>query len=124
MATANSNTNLAASTRSLYRGGEQAAGPPPPRRYSTCRASAPGSGALKRNSVPCAGQRNYPTLQATALAQDRRGSAAAHIHYGLNIPAGTPDRPPSGLLDASPPPTGEARGLGDATMSDGTVVDS
>uniref|UniRef100_A0A8C5AKY7 Voltage-dependent T-type calcium channel subunit alpha n=1 Tax=Gadus morhua TaxID=8049 RepID=A0A8C5AKY7_GADMO len=53
-----------------------------------------------RNSVPFAGpgQKNYPTLQATALAEARRGSAAAHIHYGLNIPAGTPDRRPS-MLD-------------------------
>uniref|UniRef100_A0A8C5BLU5 Voltage-dependent T-type calcium channel subunit alpha n=1 Tax=Gadus morhua TaxID=8049 RepID=A0A8C5BLU5_GADMO len=80
MATANSDTHLAVSAAPL--------GGPPRRSYSTTRASAPGSGAMKRNSVPFAGpgQKNYPTLQATALAEARRGSAAAHIHYGLNIP--------------------------------------
>ncbi|CAL8307361.1 unnamed protein product [Boreogadus saida] len=98
MATANSDTHLVVSAAPL--------GGPPRRSYSITRASAPGSGAMKRNSVPFAGpgQKNYPTLQATALAEARRGSAAAHIHYGLNIPAGTPDRRPS-MLDAGPPAT-------------------
>ncbi|RVE55654.1 hypothetical protein OJAV_G00234160 [Oryzias javanicus] len=50
------------------------------------------SKTMKRNSVPFAapGPKNYPTLQARALAESRRGSAAAstlsNISCSLNMP--------------------------------------
>uniref|UniRef100_A0A3Q3W3B7 Voltage-dependent T-type calcium channel subunit alpha n=1 Tax=Mola mola TaxID=94237 RepID=A0A3Q3W3B7_MOLML len=55
-------------------------------------APAPMSRVMKRNSVPFAapGPKNYPTLQAQALAESRRGSAAAstlsNLNFNLNIP--------------------------------------
>uniref|UniRef100_A0A8C4F5I4 Voltage-dependent T-type calcium channel subunit alpha n=1 Tax=Dicentrarchus labrax TaxID=13489 RepID=A0A8C4F5I4_DICLA len=61
--------------------------------------------AMKRNSVPFAapGPKNYPTLQTRALAESRRGSAAAstltNISFNLNIPPMPLERRPSSLLD-------------------------
>uniref|UniRef100_A0A7N6AEG1 Voltage-dependent T-type calcium channel subunit alpha n=1 Tax=Anabas testudineus TaxID=64144 RepID=A0A7N6AEG1_ANATE len=55
-------------------------------------APAPTSRAMKRNSVPFAAPvpKNYPTLQARALAESRRGSVTAstltNINFNLNIP--------------------------------------
>nr|CBN81174.1 T calcium channel alpha 1G subunit variant 88 [Dicentrarchus labrax] len=68
-------------------------------------APAPMSRAMKRNSVPFAapGPKNYPTLQTRALAESRRGSAAAstltNISFNLNIPPMPLERRPSSLLD-------------------------
>ncbi|CAL8282606.1 unnamed protein product [Merluccius merluccius] len=132
MATANSDTNLAArpsgeplggsaSTRSLCHTADRnldsvrlspsptSVGPPSPgplfRPHSLSRVPAPGSRAMKRNSVPFVGPgpKNYPTLQATALAESRRGSAAANVQYGLNIPAVNPERRPWSLVDTRTP---------------------
>uniref|UniRef100_A0A3Q4HDD5 Voltage-dependent T-type calcium channel subunit alpha n=1 Tax=Neolamprologus brichardi TaxID=32507 RepID=A0A3Q4HDD5_NEOBR len=65
-------------------------------------APAPKSRAIKRNSVPFAapGPKNYPTLQAQALAESRRGSIAAStlMNINLNIPPMPQDRRPSSLL--------------------------
>uniref|UniRef100_I3KUE6 Voltage-dependent T-type calcium channel subunit alpha n=1 Tax=Oreochromis niloticus TaxID=8128 RepID=I3KUE6_ORENI len=62
-------------------------------------APAPKSRAIKRNSVPFAapGPKNYPTLQARALAESRRGSIAASTltNINLNIPPMPQDRRPS-----------------------------
>uniref|UniRef100_A0A668TI05 Voltage-dependent T-type calcium channel subunit alpha n=1 Tax=Oreochromis aureus TaxID=47969 RepID=A0A668TI05_OREAU len=62
-------------------------------------APAPKSRAIKRNSVPFAapGPKNYPTLQAWALAESRRGSIAASTltNVNLNIPPMPQDRRPS-----------------------------
>ncbi|XP_068439080.1 voltage-dependent T-type calcium channel subunit alpha-1G isoform X3 [Clinocottus analis] len=68
-------------------------------------APAPVSRAMKRNSVPFAapGPKNYPTLQVRALAESRRGSAAAstltNISFNLNIPPMSMERRPSSLVD-------------------------
>ncbi|XP_040923279.1 voltage-dependent T-type calcium channel subunit alpha-1G [Toxotes jaculatrix] len=63
----------------------------------------------KRNSVPFAapGPKNYPTLQARALAESRRGSVAAstltNISFNLNIPPMSLERRPSSLVEAHLP---------------------
>lgn len=70
-------------------------------------APAPKSRAIKRNSVPFAapGPKNYPTLQARALAESRRGSIAASTltNINLNIPPMPKDRRPSSLVDPLSP---------------------
>ncbi|XP_069563600.1 voltage-dependent T-type calcium channel subunit alpha-1G isoform X3 [Brachyistius frenatus] len=72
-------------------------------------APAPTSRIMKRNSVPFAapGPKNYPTLQARALAESRRGSAAAstlsNINFNLNIPPMPLERRPSLLVDTDAP---------------------
>ncbi|XP_044035263.1 voltage-dependent T-type calcium channel subunit alpha-1G isoform X2 [Siniperca chuatsi] len=72
-------------------------------------APAPMSRAMKRNSVPFAapGPKNYPTLQARALAESRRGSVAAstltNINFNLNIPPMPLERRPSSLVDTHTP---------------------
>ncbi|XP_041829601.1 voltage-dependent T-type calcium channel subunit alpha-1G isoform X3 [Melanotaenia boesemani] len=72
-------------------------------------APAPMSRAMKRNSVPFAapGPKNYPTLQARALAESRRGSIAAstltNISLNLNIPPMPLERRPSSLVDTLTP---------------------
>uniref|UniRef100_I3KUE7 Voltage-dependent T-type calcium channel subunit alpha n=1 Tax=Oreochromis niloticus TaxID=8128 RepID=I3KUE7_ORENI len=70
-------------------------------------APAPKSRAIKRNSVPFAapGPKNYPTLQARALAESRRGSIAASTltNINLNIPPMPQDRRPSSLVDPLSP---------------------
>ncbi|XP_031699954.1 voltage-dependent T-type calcium channel subunit alpha-1G isoform X4 [Anarrhichthys ocellatus] len=72
-------------------------------------APSPMSRAMKRNSVPFAapGPKNYPTLQARALAESRRGSAAAstltNISFNLNIPPMSLERRPSSLVDTRAP---------------------
>ncbi|XP_072230270.1 voltage-dependent T-type calcium channel subunit alpha-1G isoform X3 [Leuresthes tenuis] len=66
---------------------------------------APTSRAMKRNSVPFAapGPKNYPTLQARALEESRRGSVATstltNISFNLNIPPMPLERRPSSLVD-------------------------
>ncbi|KAM9336088.1 voltage-dependent T-type calcium channel subunit alpha-1G [Symphorus nematophorus] len=68
-------------------------------------APGPMSRAMKRNSVPFAapGPKNYPTLQARALAESRRGSVAAstvtNFNFNLNIPNMPMERRPSSLVD-------------------------
>ncbi|XP_070783230.1 voltage-dependent T-type calcium channel subunit alpha-1G [Enoplosus armatus] len=72
-------------------------------------APTPMSRAMKRNSVPFAalGSKNYPTLQARALAESRRGSAAAstltNINFSLNIPPMPLERRLSSLVDTHTP---------------------
>ncbi|XP_041819367.1 voltage-dependent T-type calcium channel subunit alpha-1G [Chelmon rostratus] len=72
-------------------------------------APAPISMAMKRNSVPFAapGPKNYPTLQARAQAESRRGSAAAgtltNINLSLNIPPMPSERRPSSPGDTHTP---------------------
>ena len=72
-------------------------------------APAPASRAMKRNSVPFAapGPKNYPTLQARALAESRRGSVAAstltNMSFNLNIPPMPLGRRPSTLVDTHNP---------------------
>ncbi|XP_034425651.1 voltage-dependent T-type calcium channel subunit alpha-1G isoform X6 [Hippoglossus hippoglossus] len=72
-------------------------------------APTPASRAMKRNSVPFAapGPKNYPTLQARALAESRRGSVAAstltNISFNLNIPPMPLGRRPSTLVDTHNP---------------------
>ena len=72
-------------------------------------ALAPMNRAMKRNSVPFAapGPKNYPTLQARALAESRRGSVAAstltNFGFNLNIPPMHPERRPSSLVDTHTP---------------------
>lgn len=72
-------------------------------------APAPMSRAMKRNSVPFAapGPKNYPTLQARALAESRRGSVAAstltNISFNLNIPPMPLERRPSSVVDTHSP---------------------
>uniref|UniRef100_A0A3B4FBI7 Voltage-dependent T-type calcium channel subunit alpha n=1 Tax=Pundamilia nyererei TaxID=303518 RepID=A0A3B4FBI7_9CICH len=70
-------------------------------------APVPKSRAIKRNSVPFAapGPKNYPTLQARALAESRRGSIAASTltNINLNIPPMPQDRRPSSLVDPLSP---------------------
>lgn len=72
-------------------------------------APAPTSRVMKRNSVPFAapGPKNYPTLQARALAESRRGSAAAstltNFSFNLNIPPMPLERRPSSLVDTHSP---------------------
>lgn len=71
----------------------------------TYLAPAPKSRVLKRNSVPFAAPapKNYPTLQARALAESRRGIIAAstltNISFNLNIPPLPLERRPSSLAD-------------------------
>ena len=70
---------------------------------------APTSRAMKRNSVPFAapGPKNYPTLQARALEESRRGSVATstltNISFNLNIPPMPLERRPSSLVDTRTP---------------------
>lgn len=72
-------------------------------------APVPMSRAMKRNSVPfvAPGPKNYPTLQARALAESRRGSVAAstltNINFNLNIPPMPLERRPSSLVDTHTP---------------------
>ncbi|XP_044194704.1 voltage-dependent T-type calcium channel subunit alpha-1G isoform X4 [Thunnus albacares] len=72
-------------------------------------APAPKSRAMKRNSVPFAapGPKNYPTLQARALAESRRGSVAAstltNISFNLNIPPMPLERRQQSLVDTHTP---------------------
>lgn len=72
-------------------------------------APTPMSRVMKRNSVPFAapGPKNYPTLQAQALAESRRGSAAAstlsNLNFNLNIPPVPLERRPSSLVDTNSP---------------------
>uniref|UniRef100_UPI0037E97459 voltage-dependent T-type calcium channel subunit alpha-1G isoform X3 n=1 Tax=Semicossyphus pulcher TaxID=241346 RepID=UPI0037E97459 len=72
-------------------------------------APAPMSRAMKRNSVPFAapGPKNYPTLQARALAESRRGSVAGstltNFSFNLNIPPMPLERRPSSLVDTHTP---------------------
>uniref|UniRef100_A0A3Q2QVZ3 Voltage-dependent T-type calcium channel subunit alpha n=1 Tax=Fundulus heteroclitus TaxID=8078 RepID=A0A3Q2QVZ3_FUNHE len=74
----------------------------------------PTSRAMKRNSVPFAapGPKNYPTLQARALAESRRGSVTAstitNLSFNLNIPPLHLERWPSSLMDT---PMGNTREL-------------
>nr|XP_043870993.1 voltage-dependent T-type calcium channel subunit alpha-1G-like isoform X1 [Solea senegalensis] len=71
-------------------------------------APAPVSRAMKRNSVPFAapGPKNYPTLQARALEEARRGSIATStltsINFNLNIPPNAMERR-STLVDTHSP---------------------
>ncbi|XP_013884518.1 voltage-dependent T-type calcium channel subunit alpha-1G, partial [Austrofundulus limnaeus] len=71
----------------------------------TYLAPAPKLRVMKRNSVPFAAPapKNYPTLQARALAESRRGSIAAstltNISFNLNIPPMPLERRPSSLVD-------------------------
>ncbi|KAG7254244.1 hypothetical protein CRUP_011989, partial [Coryphaenoides rupestris] len=140
VATANSDTNLTAlggdassSTRSLCHAAERnldslrlspspASLGPPSGPYSLSRVPAPGSRAMKRNSVPFAGPgpKNHPALPATALAESRRGSAAANIHCGLNIPAVNPERRPSSLVDTRTPTGQLSRQLSARDLSTGS----
>ncbi|XP_069373568.1 voltage-dependent T-type calcium channel subunit alpha-1G isoform X17 [Paralichthys olivaceus] len=82
---------------------------PAPTPSSFTLAPAPASRAMKRNSVPFAapGPKNYPTLQARALAESRRGSVAAstltNISFNLNIPPMPLGRRPSTLVDTQNP---------------------
>ncbi|XP_026171699.1 voltage-dependent T-type calcium channel subunit alpha-1G [Mastacembelus armatus] len=82
------------------------AGPAP---GSLSLAPASTSRAMKRNSVPFAapGPKNYPTLQARALAESRRGSVTAstltNINLNLNIPHIPLERRPSSLVDTHNP---------------------
>lgn len=72
-------------------------------------APTPTSKAMKRNSVPFAAPapKNYPTLQARALAESRRGSVAAstltNINFNLNIPRKPMERRPSSVVDTANP---------------------
>ncbi|CAJ1081166.1 voltage-dependent T-type calcium channel subunit alpha-1G [Xyrichtys novacula] len=72
-------------------------------------APAPMIRAMKRNSVPFAapGPKNYPTLQARALAESRRGSVAGstltNFSFNLNIPPMPLGRRPSSLVDTHTP---------------------
>ncbi|KAF3853173.1 hypothetical protein F7725_013861 [Dissostichus mawsoni] len=82
---------------------------PSPTSHSFPIAPAPMSKSMKRNSVPFAGPapKNYPTLQARALAESRRASAAAgtltNISFNLNIPPVPQERRPSSLVDTHTP---------------------
>ena len=82
---------------------------PSPTSHSFPIAPAPMSKSMKRNSVPFAGPapKNYPTLQARALAESRRASAAAgtltSISFNLNIPPVPQERRPSSLVDTHTP---------------------
>ncbi|XP_074519059.1 voltage-dependent T-type calcium channel subunit alpha-1G isoform X4 [Halichoeres trimaculatus] len=72
-------------------------------------APAPMPRAMKRNSVPFAapGPKNYPTLQARALAESRRGSVAGstltNFSFNLNIPPMPLERRPSSVVDTHTP---------------------
>ncbi|XP_065805349.1 voltage-dependent T-type calcium channel subunit alpha-1G isoform X6 [Labrus bergylta] len=72
-------------------------------------APAPMSRNMKRNSVPFAGPgpKNYPTLQARALAESRRGSVAGstltNFSFNLNIPPLPLERRPSSLVETHTP---------------------
>ncbi|CAK6974289.1 voltage-dependent T-type calcium channel subunit alpha-1G [Scomber scombrus] len=69
----------------------------------------PVSRSMKRNSVPFAapGPKNYPTLQARALAESRRGSVATstltNISFNLNIPPVPLERGPQSLVETQTP---------------------
>ncbi|XP_034564690.1 voltage-dependent T-type calcium channel subunit alpha-1G [Notolabrus celidotus] len=71
--------------------------------------TAPMSRTMKRNSVPFAapGPKNYPTLQARALAESRRGSVAGstftNFSFNLNIPPMPLERRPSSVVDPHTP---------------------
>ncbi|XP_037610915.1 voltage-dependent T-type calcium channel subunit alpha-1G isoform X4 [Sebastes umbrosus] len=118
--TATSDTNLAilsnpnsSSARSLFYAETLRCTPSPtnlgPNPGPFSLAPAPSSRAMKRNSVPFAapGPKNYPTLQARALAESRRGSCAAstltNISFNLNIPPTALERRPSSLVDTHTP---------------------
>ncbi|MEQ2217954.1 hypothetical protein XENOCAPTIV_026895 [Xenoophorus captivus] len=72
-------------------------------------APTPTSRVMKRNSVPFAapGPKNYPTLQARALAESRRGSVTAstltNLSFNLNIPPMHLERRPLSLVDTCTP---------------------
>ncbi|KAK5604348.1 hypothetical protein CRENBAI_019079 [Crenichthys baileyi] len=72
-------------------------------------APTPTSRVMKRNSVPFAapGPKNYPTLQARALAESRRGSVTAstltNLSFNLNIPPMHMERQPLSLVDTCTP---------------------
>uniref|UniRef100_UPI003AAD9E8E voltage-dependent T-type calcium channel subunit alpha-1G n=1 Tax=Centroberyx gerrardi TaxID=166262 RepID=UPI003AAD9E8E len=73
-----------------------------------CLAPAPMSRAMKRNSVPFAapGPKNYPTLQARALAESRgsvTASTLTNINFNLNIPPMPLERRPQSLVDTHSP---------------------
>ncbi|XP_056153363.1 voltage-dependent T-type calcium channel subunit alpha-1G [Lampris incognitus] len=76
-------------------------------------APAPMSRAMKRNSVPFAapGPKNYPTLQARALAESRGGSVGAstltNLNFSLNIPPTPLERQPQSLVDTPYTPTAQ-----------------
>uniref|UniRef100_A0A8D2ZTH4 Voltage-dependent T-type calcium channel subunit alpha n=1 Tax=Scophthalmus maximus TaxID=52904 RepID=A0A8D2ZTH4_SCOMX len=83
-------------------------------------APAPLSKAMKRNSVPFAapGPKNYPTLQARALAESRRGSVAlTNINFNLNIPPVPLERRPSSLVDTHTPTARLSRQLSARDLS-------
>ncbi|XP_029953373.1 voltage-dependent T-type calcium channel subunit alpha-1G isoform X4 [Salarias fasciatus] len=77
--------------------------PTNPGSYSLAPAAA--SRVMKRNSVPFAapGPKNYPTLQARALAESRRGSVATStltsMNLNLNIPPVPLERRLSSVVD-------------------------
>lgn len=75
---------------------------------SVSLAPAASSRAMKRNSVPFAAPapKNYPTLQARALAESRRGSFAASTLTNINL--NIPQRRPSSAVDTLCP-TGTAQ---------------
>uniref|UniRef100_A0A667YQL9 Voltage-dependent T-type calcium channel subunit alpha n=1 Tax=Myripristis murdjan TaxID=586833 RepID=A0A667YQL9_9TELE len=65
-------------------------------------APAPMSRVMKRNSVPFAapGHKNYPTLQARALAESKGSVTASTLtHINLNIPPISLERRPQSLVD-------------------------
>ncbi|XP_054622546.1 voltage-dependent T-type calcium channel subunit alpha-1G isoform X3 [Dunckerocampus dactyliophorus] len=76
-----------------------------PGQFSLTTAST--SRAMKRNSVPFAapGPKNYPTLQARALAESRRGSVATSTltNISLNIPPINHGRRRQSLVDTLNP---------------------
>uniref|UniRef100_A0A3Q3ILA2 Voltage-dependent T-type calcium channel subunit alpha n=1 Tax=Monopterus albus TaxID=43700 RepID=A0A3Q3ILA2_MONAL len=89
-------------------------------------ALAPKSRVLKRNSVPFAAPapKNYPTLQARALAESRRGSVTAstltNINFNLNIPHMPLERRPSSLVDTYNPTAQLSRQLSARDLSTGS----
>ncbi|KAM9425532.1 voltage-dependent T-type calcium channel subunit alpha-1G [Pholidichthys leucotaenia] len=76
---------------------------------SFTQASASKPKVMKRNSVPFAAPapKNYPTLQARALAESRRGSVATstltNISFSFNIPPTSMGRRPSSVVDPLSP---------------------
>ncbi|XP_028331534.1 voltage-dependent T-type calcium channel subunit alpha-1G isoform X4 [Gouania willdenowi] len=74
---------------------------------------------MKRNSVPFAapGPKNYPTLQARAFVESRRGSVATSTFMHLNIPPTAFDRRPSNLVDAHKPTAQLSRQLSARNLS-------
>lgn len=109
-----SDTNLAALSNAAAGAAENTRCTPSPTSagptsgsFSIAPASA--SRVMKRNSVPFAAPapKNYPTLQARALAESRRGSVAAstltNINFNLNIPHKPVERRPSAVVDTLSP---------------------